>query len=90
MIILRMNLSQLMNKATQERLSRQMDMIMENRTRRFKFLIRKERLDDAFAVADEFYEWLHPDHQDDEDLIVFYNEQELEELYYQKKTSEDY
>lgn len=79
-----------MNKATQERLSRQMDMIMENRTRRFKFLIRKERLDDAFAVADEFYEWLHPDHQDDEDLIVFYNEQELEELYYQKKTSEDY
>lgn len=85
-----MNLSQLMNKATQERLSRQMDMIMENRTRRFKFLIRKERLDDAFAVADEFYEWLHPDHQDDEDLIVFYNEQELEELYYQKKTSEDY
>ena len=90
MITLRMNLSQLMNKATQERLSRQMDMIMENRTRRFKFLIRKERLDDAFAVADEFYEWLHPDHQDDEDLIVFYNEQELEELYYQKKTSEDY
>lgn len=79
-----------MNKATQERLSRQIDHIMENRTRRFKFLIRKERLDDAFAVADEFYEWLHPDHQDDEDLIVFYNEQELEELYYQKKTSEDY
>ena len=74
-----------MNKATQERLSRQIDHIMENRTRRFKFLIRKERLDDAFAVADEFYEWLHPDHQDDDDLITYYNEEELEALYYKKK-----
>lgn len=74
-----------MNKAAAERLSRQMDMIMENRTRRFKFLIRKERLDDAFAVADEFYEWLHPDHQDDDDLIVYYDQNELEALYYQKK-----
>ena len=57
---------------------------MENRTRRFKFLIRKDRLDDAFALADEFYEWLHPDHKDDDDLIVFYNEKELEDLYIQK------
>lgn len=83
-----------MNKAAAERLSRQMDTIMENRTRRFKFLIRKERLDDAFAVADEFYEWLHPDHKDDDDLIVYYNAEELEALYYQKKvqslTDEDY
>jgi hypothetical protein len=68
----------------QELISRRFDIIMENRTRRFKFLIRKDRLDDAFALADEFYEWLHPDHQDDDDLIVFYNEKELEELYIQK------
>lgn len=74
-----------MNKATAERLSRQVDTIMENRTRRFKFLIRKERLDDAFAVADEFYEWLHPDHADDDDLIVYFDANELEALYYQKK-----
>ena len=74
-----------MNKAAAERLSRQVDTIMDNRTRRFKFLIRKERLDDAFAVADEFYEWLHPDHQDDDDLIVYYDSEELEALYYQKK-----
>ena len=83
-----------MNKATAERLSRQVDSIMENRTRRFKFLIRKERLDDAFAVADEFYEWLHPDHADDDDLIVYYDQNELEALYYQKKiqslTTEDF
>ena len=74
-----------MNKATQERLSRQMDAIMENRLRRFKFLIRKDRMEDAFAIADEFYEWMHPDHADDDDLIVYYNEQELEALYYKKK-----
>ena len=74
-----------MNKATQEQLSRQMDAIMENRLRRFKFLIRKDRMEDAFAIADEFYEWMHPDHADDDDLIVYYNEQELEALYYKKK-----
>lgn len=68
----------------QELISRRFDIIMENRTRRFKFLIRKERLDDAFALADEFYEWLHPDHKDDDDLIVFYNAQELEDFYNQK------
>ena len=73
-----------MNKAAAERLSRQMDMIMENRTRRFKFLIRKERLDDAFAVADEFFEWLAPEHENDNDLIVYYNEEELYALYEEK------
>ncbi len=62
-----------------------MDTIMENRLRRFKFLIRKDRMEDAFAIADEFYEWMHPDHADDDDLIVYYNEQELEALYYKKK-----
>ena len=74
-----------MNKATAEQLSRQMDTIMENRLRRFKFLIRKDRMEDAFAIADELYEWMHPDHADDDDLIVYYNEQELEALYYKKK-----
>lgn len=74
-----------MNKATQEQLSRQMDAIMENRLRRFKFLIRKDRNEDAFAIADEFYEWMHPDHADDDDLITYYNEEELEALYYKKK-----
>jgi hypothetical protein len=42
-------------------------------------------MEDAFAIADEFYEWMHPDHADDDDLIVYYNEQELEALYYKKK-----
>ena len=66
------------------RLSRQMDMIMKNRTRRFKFLVRQEQLDDAFAVADEFFEWLAPEHENDTDLIVYYNEEELYALYEEK------
>ena len=85
MITSRMNSPRLMNKATAEQLSRQMDTIMENRLRRFKFLIRKDRMEDAFAIADEFYEWMHPDHADDDDLIVYYNDEELEALYYKKK-----
>jgi len=69
----------------EERLSRQMDKILENRERRFMFLTRKDRVDDAIAVADEFYEWLAPEHQDDNDLILYYDAKELETLYYQKK-----
>ena len=71
------------------RLSRQMDMIMKNRTRRFKFLVRQEQTDDAFAVADEFFEWLAPEHENDTDLIVYYNEEELYALY-EEKISKDH
>ena len=67
------------------RLSRQMDNILKNRERRFLFLTKKERIDDAIAVADEFYEWLAPEHEDDDDLILFYDEEELQTLYHQKK-----
>jgi hypothetical protein len=66
------------------RLSRQMDKIMKNRTRRFKFLVKQEQLDDAFAIADEFFEWLSPEHEDDDELIVYYNEEELQALYEEK------
>ena len=69
----------------QEIVSEQMDSILQNRERRFMFLIRKERNDDAIAVADEFYEWLAPEHADDDDLILFYNAEELETLYHAKK-----
>lgn len=66
------------------RMSKQMDNILKNRERRFLFLTKKDRVDDAIAVADEFYEWLAPEHADDEDLILFYDEEELLELYAQK------
>ena len=68
-----------MNKATAERLSRQVDTIMENRTRRFKFLIRKERLEDAMAIADEFYEWMFLQERDDNEEINYFREDELQQ-----------
>ena len=67
------------------RLSKQMVKILQNRERRFLFLTKKERIDDAIAVADEFYEWLAPEHEDDDDLILYFNAEELEDLYHQKK-----
>ena len=67
------------------KLSQQMDTIMKNRERRFMFLTKKERVDDAIAVADEFYEWLAPEHADDDDLILYYNAEELEAIYHEKK-----
>ncbi|AOV58567.1 hypothetical protein BOW87_gp196 [Synechococcus phage S-CAM3] len=68
-----------------EQLSRQADKILQNRERRFMFLTKRDRVDDAIAVADEFYEWLAPEHADDDDLIVYFNAEELENLYYEKK-----
>ena len=70
-----------MNKATAERLSDKLMYHGESYTT-IQVSYQKERLDDAFAVADEFYEWLHPDHADDDDLIVYYDQNELEFLYY--------
>ena len=67
------------------KLSQQMDTIMKNRERRFMFLTKKERVDDAIAVADEFYDWLAPEHADDDDLILYYNAEELEAIYHEKK-----
>ena len=67
-----------------ESVSRQVDMILSNRERRFLFLTRKDRIDDAIAVADEFYEWLDPEHENDDDLINYFSIDELNELYQQK------
>ena len=55
------------------KLSKQMEKIVVNRYSRFMFLTGKDRVDDAIAVATEFYEWFAPEHEDDEDLILYYN-----------------
>ena len=68
-----------------ERLSRQADKILQNRERRLMFLTKRDRVDDAIAVADEFYEWLAPEHADEDDLIGYFDAEELEALYYEKK-----
>lgn len=66
------------------RMSKQMEKIIDNRHRRFMYLTRKDRVDDAIAVADEFYEWFAPEHEDDDDLILYYDAQELNALYQEK------
>jgi hypothetical protein len=65
-----------------QKLSDQVETIMKNRERRFMYLIRNGRNDDAIAVGDEFMEWLNPDV---EDPIVWYDEDELVDLYEQLK-----
>lgn len=62
----------------------QVDKTIKNRERRFKFLMNKERVQDAIAVAEEFVEWIDPDNVDD----VFYIDiNELEEMYAEKQQS---
>lgn len=62
----------------------QVDKTIKNRERRFKFLLNKERVQDAIAVAEEFVEWIDPDNVDD----VFYIDiNELEEMYAEKQQS---
>ena len=62
----------------------QVDTTLKNRERRFKFLMKKERPEDAIAVAEEFVEWIDPDNVDD----VFYIDiNELEEMYAEKQRS---
>ena len=42
----------------------------------------EERIDDALALADEFFEWMDPNQLDNE-ATVFYNEHELQERFYE-------
>ena len=65
----------------QNSVSRQIDTIMKNRYRRFRYLMRNDRIDDAMAIADEFYEWLNPEIELDEDVISYYCTDELEDMY---------
>jgi hypothetical protein len=69
----------------QESVCRQVDLVMKNRLRRFKFLLKKDRMEDAMAVADEFYEWMMLGEQDDSEEIDYFNEYELRLKYEQTK-----
>jgi len=64
----------------QQKLSDQVDSILSNRNRRFKYLMRKGRMEDAIALGDEFFEWLDPDQMEQEETL-YYNEEELVDLY---------
>jgi len=63
----------------QESICRQIDDIMKNRLRRFKFLLKKGRNEDAMAIADEFYEWMFLQDRDDNEEINYFREDELEQ-----------
>ena len=65
-----------------ERISAQRDDIYDWATTRFKELMVEERIDDALALADEFFEWMDPNQLDNE-ATVFYNEHELQERFYE-------
>ena len=63
----------------QQSVSYQVDTIMANRNRRFKWLMKKDRIQDAIAVGEEFMEWMMLDQDDCDEEILYYKEGELEE-----------
>ena len=62
----------------------QVDKTLKSRERRFKFLMTKERPEDAIAVAEEIVEWIDPDNVED---IFYVDMNEMEELYAEKSQS---
>ena len=70
------------DEETTERISGYRDNIYDHVVDRFRELIADDAMDSALALADEFYEWMHPDHSEEEPTI-FFNEQELRERYIQ-------
>jgi|TARA_B100000035_G_scaffold246043_1_gene214721 hypothetical protein len=68
--------------ATTERISAQRDDIYEGVVAQFRVLMAKDMIDEALALADEFFEWMDPDQLENEPT-VFYNEHELQERFYE-------
>ena len=66
--------------ATVERLSQQRDDIYDWVVERFRYFMERDEIDNAMALADEFYEWMDPDGMENE-VTSFYNEEELLRLY---------
>ena len=53
----------------------QLDLILKNRVRRFRFLMRNNRTEDALALADEFFEWFDPNFQNNlNEEILYYTD----------------
>ena len=61
-----------------QKLNDQIESILSNRQRRFAFLMRKDRMEDAIALGDEFYEWFDPNK---ETHIEYFDEEELADIY---------
>lgn len=63
----------------QQSVSYQVDTIMANRNRRFKFLMNKGRTDDAIAVGEEFMEWMLLDQEDCDEEILYFRIDDLQQ-----------
>jgi len=50
-------------------LSEQRDAIIDWVSEKFQEFMKDERIDDALALADEFYEWLDPEQLDTEETL---------------------
>ena len=70
-----------MNKEQEvARLSEIRDNQCDTNIDRFRQLMSEERINDAMALADEWFEWLHPDMADKEQT-VYSHESELRRAY---------
>jgi hypothetical protein len=70
------------DSATVDRLSEQRDDIYDWCVERFRYHMANDNIDEALALADEFYEWMDPDGLEKEET-AFYNENDLLALYEQ-------
>lgn len=75
-----------MNNIDALRISQERDRICEWVCDRFRQLIQEDRHDDAICFADEWYEWMDPENHESE-ITLFYDEEELAELYDQEVNS---
>ena len=69
-----------MNNIDALRISEQRDDISEWAVARFRELMEEDRIDDAIAFADEWFEWLDPVNYESEETM-FYDEHDLMALY---------
>ena len=65
-----------------ESVSRQSDKIVLYMQDRFQELMSENRMDDAIAIGDEYFEWIR---QDPDEVFLYYNENELQEEYNSKR-----
>jgi hypothetical protein len=59
-----------------ESVSKQSDQIVLYMQDRFQDLMSENRVDDAIAVGDEYFEWIR---QDPDEVFLYYNERELQQ-----------
>tara|TARA_B100000900_G_scaffold416167_1_gene449670 strand:- start:2029 stop:2274 length:246 start_codon:yes stop_codon:yes gene_type:complete len=70
------------DEETTARISEYRDNIYDNVVDRFRELIADNAMDNALALADEFFEWMDPN-QCEEEPTIFFHEQELKKRYNQ-------